>query len=130
MREALEKEGWTITHDPLRLVIDLDMRVEIDLGAEQLIAAEKGAVKIAVEIKSFLGHSPMHDFHEAVGQFSNYLSALQQMGIDRSLYMAISEETWVSDFFQSPFIQKRLAEEGVLLIIFDPETNQVMSWTK
>jgi XisH protein len=53
VRRALEKDGWTITHDPL--YIDLtDVEVQIDLGAERLIAAERNNQTIAVEIKSFI----------------------------------------------------------------------------
>jgi XisH protein len=55
-REALEKEGWTITHDPY--LVKLKGRAhEVDLAAEQLVAAEKDAVKIAVEVKSFVSQS-------------------------------------------------------------------------
>lgn len=46
-------EGWQITHDPLRIKIGT-VEMAIDLGAEQLIAAERANEKIAVEIKSFL----------------------------------------------------------------------------
>ena len=53
VREALEKEGWTITHDPYKIMIGR-RRGYIDLGAE-IIGAEKGDQIIAVEIKSFLG---------------------------------------------------------------------------
>ncbi len=52
--------GWTISHDPLSLKWGVkDMYV--DLGAEQLLAAEKGLRKIAVEIKSFIGPSEPDD---------------------------------------------------------------------
>jgi hypothetical protein len=40
VRHALEKEGWTITHDPLPLKIGT-LKLEVDLGAEKLIGAEK-----------------------------------------------------------------------------------------
>ena len=52
VKNALIKEGWMITDDPLYLDYGgVDMYV--DLGAEKLIAAEKDQQKIAVEIKSF-----------------------------------------------------------------------------
>jgi predicted RecB family endonuclease len=48
---ALQKDDWGITHDPLTIRFDaVDM--QIDLGAERLIAAEKDGEKIAVEVKS------------------------------------------------------------------------------
>lgn len=56
VKEALTKDGWEITHDPYPLT-HLKRKMEIDLGAEKIIAAEKDSVKIAVEIKSFLSHS-------------------------------------------------------------------------
>ena len=47
VKEALIKEGWTITNDPLSFKIG-NMQVQIDLGAERLIAAERGTDKIAI----------------------------------------------------------------------------------
>lgn len=56
VRLALQKDGWTITHDPLS--IDLaDGQLQIDLGAERLIAAQKQDEIIAIEIKSFVAPS-------------------------------------------------------------------------
>ncbi len=56
VKQALTADGWTITDDPLYLDL-ASTTLEVDLGAERLIAAEKGKEKIAVEIKSFLGNS-------------------------------------------------------------------------
>ncbi len=76
VRKGLEKEGWVITDDPLRIEAGgADM--QIDLGAEKVIAAEKGEEKIAIEIKSFIGASNISEFHMAVGQFINYRVALE-----------------------------------------------------
>jgi len=53
VKKALESDGWNVTHDPLQIKVGgVDM--EIDLGAERLLAAERGDEKIAVEVKSFL----------------------------------------------------------------------------
>ncbi|MCP4701964.1 MAG: hypothetical protein GY862_34660 [Gammaproteobacteria bacterium] len=54
VKTALEKDGWTITDDPLIIQVDQKRSLYIDLGAENLLAAEKTGQKIAVEIKSFL----------------------------------------------------------------------------
>ena len=48
VRNALEKDGWTVTHDPLTLRLE-DVKFYVDLGAEKLIEPSK---KVAVEIKS------------------------------------------------------------------------------
>lgn len=56
VKNALIKEQWKITHDPLELQVGrVDM--EIDLGAERIIAAERQGDKMAVEVKSFLAYT-------------------------------------------------------------------------
>jgi XisH protein len=63
---ALVNDGWTITHDPLRLRWGgRDMYV--DLGAERILAAQKAERKIAVECKTFAGPSLVDDLEKAVG---------------------------------------------------------------
>lgn len=52
VKSALVKDGWTITHDPFTITFGR-RDVYVDLGAERMIAAEKGNERIAVEIKSF-----------------------------------------------------------------------------
>jgi hypothetical protein len=49
VREALETDGWIITDDPLPMLVD-DERWEIDLGAERILAAQRGSERIAVEV--------------------------------------------------------------------------------
>ena len=80
VRNALIKDGWTITDDPLRVSYGLS-NMEIDLGAENLVAAQKDLQKIAVEIKSFLGSSALSEFHVAFGQCLNYRLALQLVAL-------------------------------------------------
>ena len=53
VKEALLKEGWNITHDPLRVPID-GTYLEVDMAGEIIIGAERGGEKIAIEVKSFL----------------------------------------------------------------------------
>ena len=50
---TLKKDGWTITHDPLTVSVG-KTDLLIDLGAERILAAERGGERIAVEIKSFI----------------------------------------------------------------------------
>ena len=56
VKDALIKEGWQITHDPFPVDYG-DVQMQIDLGAEQLIAATKDRETIAVEVKSFSNYS-------------------------------------------------------------------------
>jgi XisH protein len=63
VRAALQKENWTITDDPLKIGAG-GTKFEIDLGAERLIAADRGTEHIAVEIKTFAGESLITDDHQ------------------------------------------------------------------
>ena len=84
--QALIKAGWNITHDPLRLQWGTkDMYV--DLGAEELVAAEQQGQKIAVEIKSFIGPSEIEDLRNALGQFILYRTILHTTEPERTLYL-------------------------------------------
>jgi XisH protein len=68
---ALLKDGRIITDDPL--VLSWGPRdYLVDRGAEKLMAAEKGDQRIAVEVKSFVGPSPIEDLKVALGQFVLY----------------------------------------------------------
>ena len=91
VRNALIKDGWTITHDPLRLRLRRGKSLFVDLGAERLLAAERGTEKIAVEIKSFARASDMKDLEDAVGQFVLYAHLLRRSDPDRVLYLAVPE---------------------------------------
>ena len=128
VRHALEKQGWTITHDPY--VIDLPEvrpRQEIDLGAERMIAAERGKEKIAVEVKSFMQPSMVYDFHQALGQFMLYLIGLDLKEPDRVLYLAIPN--FAHKFFEGMrLIQLGIERYQVKLIIFDPDIENIESW--
>jgi hypothetical protein len=88
VRQALENDGWTITHDPFKLTID-GVNYPIDLGAERFIAAEKGTEKIAVEIKSFLAESMVNEFHTALGQYLDYETGLEEKEPERAIYLAM-----------------------------------------
>jgi len=93
VRNALIRDGWTITHDPLFLEYgEEDMFV--DLGAERLLAAERGTEKIAVEIKSFQGLSALTELHNALGQYQVYFAVLEKVEPDRKLYIALSKSAY------------------------------------
>ena len=102
VRLALEKDGWLITHDPYPVKVE-DVGYEIDFGAELLIGAEKDTMRIAVEVKSFVGPSTINEFHKAVGQFNGYHVALEIQDPERVLFLAIPEEIWWR-FFQKRVI--------------------------
>ena len=126
VRHAIEKEGWIITHDPFFLRFG-DVDLFIDLGAEEILAAERAGQRIAVEIKSFTGASPVSDFHLAVGQFMNYRMALEQEEPERTLYLAVPSDVYDS-FFTLPFAQLAIRRHGIRLIVFHPEQERIVRW--
>lgn len=127
VRTALEKELWIITDDPLQVKTDL-ATLEIDLGAEQnLLGAEQGGLKIAVEIKSFLSGSPISEWHTALGQFINYRDALADTQPDRKLYLAVPIDTYNS-FFQSQFIQQSVRRHQIALLSYSPVQEIIVQW--
>ena len=128
VREALEKENWLITDDPLDLSIG-EVELLADLGAERVIAAERGEEKICVEIKSFAGQSLVTEFHKALGQYQNYDLSLKEIEPERIIYLAIPVETW-EDFFQRPFIQKVIQTYRINLIIFNPLSKTIVKWIR
>lgn len=130
VREALEKEGWQITHDPYRIRIGR-RRGYIDLGLEQeiIIGAEKNNQKIAVEIKTFGGASDLDEFEDAVGQFIVYLTALEEEEPERVLFMAIPE-SFFTRFFDDPFFLKMAKKRQINLVIYNEIVNSIVQWIK
>jgi hypothetical protein len=112
------------TADPLSLKFG-DTRIYIDLGAEKILAAEKGEEKIAVEIKTFASASIVFDFHLAIGQFINYQVALENKDPTRSLYLAVPQETYDS-FFQSLLAKTVVNKYQIGLIVYDPESEVII----
>ncbi|NES22336.1 MAG: fatty-acid oxidation protein subunit alpha [Symploca sp. SIO3E6] len=126
VKHALEKEGWTITHDPLPLNIG-NLRLEVDLGAEKLIAAQKGNRKIAVEVKSFLRASKITDFYQAFGQFFPYKVALQRLEPERTIYLAVPGSVY-EELFGEILIQDLLEQYPIKLIVYTPDQEIIQSW--
>ncbi|UUO17513.1 XisH family protein [Dolichospermum heterosporum] len=110
VRLALEKDNWLITHDPLSFEL-----------------TEKVKVRIAVEVKSFIGLSAISEFHTAIGQFLNYKVVLTQKDPHRILYLAISEDIY-EGFFLDSFIQTVLQTYDIKLLVFDVKREEILLW--
>lgn len=126
VKRALQKDGWIITHDPFPLQIGRK-RLSADLGAERLINAEKGTQKIVVEVKSFVGRLDVKDLEQALGQYILYRQVLNEMGIDRSLYLAISQPIFNS-VFTIELGQVLLKNQMIKLIVFDDKSEAIVQW--
>ncbi len=127
VRAALENEGWRITHDPYRIKLG-KRRGYIDLGAEKpMIAAEKGGAQIAVEVKSFVGHSDLDDFEDALGQFLIYWRALKVKESGRELYLAVPKNFYAR-FFDDAFFIDTAQYFDVKMVIFNEKEPIIEKW--
>lgn len=128
VREALQKDGWTITEDPLPILVD-DERWEIDLGAEKILIAQRDLEKIAVEVKSFTSRSHAYEFHRAFGQYMIYFDALMEIESGRELFLAVPVDVYEA-FLSRPFYQRLIVRRNLKLLIFNPELKIIVEWTK
>lgn len=126
VRTALTKDGWTITDDPLKLEW-LGANLQVDLGAERLITAERGKEKIAVEVKSFIGPSRIEDLKEALGQFMIYRASLIKAASERVLFLAIRDDVH-RRIFEKPDGKALLVREEIRLLVFNAKRREIVKW--
>ncbi|MEP7336612.1 MAG: XisH family protein [Acidobacteriota bacterium] len=125
-KRSLVKAGWTVTHDPLFLRHGKkDMFV--DLGAQQLIGAEKETRKIAIEVKSFVSNSDMDDLEKALGQFIIYHDVLRIFEPERILYLAVSGKI-AQQVFEQDVGKLMLDNQRLRLMVFDEVQEEILEW--
>lgn len=126
VKNSLINDGWTITHDPYSMKLG-SADLFVDLGAEKIIAAEKGNAKIAVEVKSFLGKSIISETQDAIGQFLMYKVVMSEFEANRVLYLAIEEEIFDNEF--SDALKTLLLEKlSIKLLIFRASEEGIVKW--
>jgi len=128
IKNALVKDGWTITHDPYSLEFE-DDSIHIDLAAELPFAAERGTEKIAVEIKSFFAVSKQYELYGVLGQYNAYKSVLKELDSERDLYLAVSHTIYHEAFGRGIF---RLVQRDYSLniIVVRLETEEIEQWIR
>ena len=129
VKEALQAEGWTITHDPYSLLRREDGGLQTDLGAEKIITAERDAERIAVEVKSFVHVSILHDFLLAVGQFFVYHKILKQKEADRVLFVALPDFVYIR-IVKLAWAKEVIDELGMKFILYNTKTGTITAWKK
>ena len=77
VKNALIKEGWSITDDPY-IIQYRRTTLYADLGVERPIAAERNGQRLAVEVKSFVGASKIQDLKDVLGQYDIYRYLLEK----------------------------------------------------
>ncbi|MFK7946258.1 MAG: element excision factor XisH family protein [Saprospiraceae bacterium] len=123
--KALEKDGWEIVKENYRLTVDEKLIYLIDILAEKYIVATKETQWIIVEVKSFNRLSSTHEFHSAIGQYITYHTALEYLGIDKKLFLAIPVITY-NELFQLPFIKYLIEKYNIQLLPFHPDKKSLL----
>jgi hypothetical protein len=123
---ALEKDGWTISDDPFTLEFG-GLYLFVDLGAERTVVADRGAERIAVEVKSFPSKSKVADLQQAVGQYAVYRAVLREVEPERTLYLAVSTDAYEQVFAQ-PTGELVREDLGIHLVVIDVGSEEVVSW--
>ena len=123
---ALIHDGWTITDDPYTLSYQGN-NVFVDLGAEKTLAATREGRRIAVEIKSFLHASEIHDLKLAIGSYVLYRELMEAVEPERELYLAIPQHTW-DGLFSHPVGQLILKTQNLKVIVFTPQNQRITQW--
>lgn len=126
VRNALLKDGWTITHDPYTLSFGRT-DVYVVFGAERPIGAERQGRQIAVEVKSFLGRSDVRDLEVAVGQYVFYRALLARSDAGRRLYLAVPEPVYLG-ILSEPIARPVLDDMRVSILVFEAATEVIVKW--
>jgi hypothetical protein len=128
VRNALVKDGWTITDDPYVLKYG-GLSLFADLAAERSLALEREGRRIVVEIKTFGGASPVQDLKVMLGQYDLYRGFLEVIAPERALFLAISSVAYYT-LFSQPAFQLIVERYELPLIVVDLSTEEVLLWTK
>jgi len=119
VKNALIKDGWTITADPYPIKYE-----EVKLVAD--LASRKR--QIVIEIKSFLSRSPMREFETALGQYLIYKTFLSINQPNCEIYLAIGKDIY-QKFFEQVAIQLILKTYQVSLLVVDLNLEEIIQWT-
>ena len=126
VKNALIKDGWIITHDPLPLRWGSDL-LYVDLGAARLLTATKKDQKIAVEVKSFTSPSNIASLENALGQYILYQNIIEELEPDRTLYLAVHEDIF-STVFEEALGQMLIHKNHLKLLIFNRAEEVIVKW--
>lgn len=92
-----------------------------------MLAAERAQRKIAVEIKSFLGRSPINDLENALGQYALYLSVLEVVEADRKLYLAVSKSAY-DELMEMQTFHLVIRRFQVALVVVRIHSEEIAEW--
>ncbi len=125
---SLSKAGWSVLKEHYSLAVgktaDDLRRLYIDLAVQ----SPKGQM-ILIEIK-LMDQSPVHQFMMLVGQYLVYRSALDYLGQDMPLYVALSDVDY-NTMVEHPLGQQVMNETlrtPIPIIIYDAAKEEILRW--
>ena len=127
VKKALIKDGWTITHDPFTLHSRKEGGLSTDIGAEKVILAENGLTKIAVEVKSFIHISILHEFLKASGQYMSYSKIIQKNEPMRFLYVAMPTFVYYR-LIKYDWVVEVMTDLNMKIILYSSEKEIIEEW--
>ena len=136
VKQALANDGWKITEDPYVIAYG-ERFLFVDLGAEgasepeelagSFIGAERGDVRIAVEIKELRGQSVIVELEQAIGQYVLYRLLLNRVDPDRKMFLAIPDKAYI-ELFTEPIGEVVINDLPLQLLVIDVENAEVKRW--
>lgn len=128
VRIGLEKDGWRVIDDPLRIVAG-GVGLFIDISAERIMTFEQGHKRVAIEIKSFELQSQITSFYEALGKYLTYRKALFMAKMDFELYLAVPKKAFDS-IFQKDLVKELVVEHKVHIVVYSEKNQTITSWIR
>ena len=101
--------------------------MQVDLAGEKVEPAEKVAIKIAAEIKNFIGDSDINELEKAMGQYALYQQLMKTQCPDRTLYLAVEDEAYVRVFCDE-IGRNALKAVPMNLIVFNASREAITQW--
>lgn len=125
VKRALIKDGWQIRREQINLIVEA-RQFQLDLCAFAEI--EGSLTTIFVEIKSFLGHSPVEDLAAASGKYLLYRLALDESGQENTaLYLAVPDTAYAAILTEriGTLARDRIAMK---LLVFSTTQEEILEW--
>jgi hypothetical protein len=82
-----------------------------------------------VEVKSFIGNSPIKDLEQALGQYLLYSNILRRDYPDRVLYLAVRDDIYFT-FFTEEIVQIAIEYQSIRVVVFDALKQEIVEWSE
>lgn len=120
---TLQKAGWSLIAEQVAIIME-DRRLWIDIRASK----RTENLAILVEVKGFEGMaSPVEYLANATGKYAMYRAALDYLGIELALYMAVPDAAY-RGILSEEIGKQTLKHNQVRLLVFDPEREEIVTW--